>query len=342
METMGRKKRPRRSFTRAFKAEVVELVRQPGNTAASVARDLDLTETAVREWVKQADVDAGNGEGGLDHGGAGRAGPAAPGESGVARGARHPQAGDGFLREGDPVNVFPFIEAEKVEQRNVAKACELLEVSRSAFYEWSKHLPSARELADDELGERIEQIHDWVSGHLRVAAGASPSCAATGCTWPASGWRGSCANAVWSAAAGAGGRRPRSPILTTDAAVDLLKRAFGPGTVELDRVYVGDITYIWTWEGWAYLATVIDLASRRVVGWAMADHMRAELVCDALTMAIGARRPAAGAIFHSDRGTQYTSSEFTDAARRPRDDPVAVAGPANAGTTRWPKASSPR
>ena len=63
METMGRKKRPRRSFTQAFKAEVVELVRQPGPTAASVARDLDLTETAVREWVKQADIDDGTGDG---------------------------------------------------------------------------------------------------------------------------------------------------------------------------------------------------------------------------------------------------------------------------------------
>jgi transposase len=63
METMGRTKRPRRSFTKAFKAEVVELVRQPGNTAASVARDLDLTETAVRAWVKQADVDAGRRDG---------------------------------------------------------------------------------------------------------------------------------------------------------------------------------------------------------------------------------------------------------------------------------------
>jgi len=63
METMGRSKRPRRSFTKAFKAEVVELVRQPGNSAASVARDLDLTETAVRAWVKQADVDDGYREG---------------------------------------------------------------------------------------------------------------------------------------------------------------------------------------------------------------------------------------------------------------------------------------
>src|SRR5205823_45045 len=88
------------------------------------------------------------------------------------------------------------------------------------------------------------------------------------------------------------------------AAVDLVKRAFGPGTVELDRVYVGDITYIWTWEGWLYLATVIDLASRRVVGWAMADHMRTQLVSDALRMAVARRRPAPGLIFHSDRGTQ--------------------------------------
>ena len=63
METMGRAKRPRRSFTKEFKAEVVELVRQPGNSAASVARDLDLTETAVRAWVKQADIDGGSREG---------------------------------------------------------------------------------------------------------------------------------------------------------------------------------------------------------------------------------------------------------------------------------------
>jgi putative transposase len=95
-------------------------------------------------------------------------------------------------------------------------------------------------------------------------------------------------------------------------AADLIKRAFGPGTVELDRVYVSDITYIWTWEGWLYLATVIDLSSRRVVGWSMADHMRTELVADALRMAVAARRPGPGLIFHSDRGTQYTSTEFTD------------------------------
>ena len=74
-------------------------------------------------------------------------------------------------------------------------------------------------------------------------------------------------------------------------------------------VRIRDNTYIRTWEGWLYLATVIDVASRRVVGWSMADDMRAELVCDALGMAIEHRRPGA-LIFHSDRGCQYTSGEF--------------------------------
>ena len=95
-------------------------------------------------------------------------------------------------------------------------------------------------------------------------------------------------------------------------ATDLVRRAFAPGLLELDRVWVGDITYLRKWEGWCYLATVIDLASRRVVGFAMADHMRVSLVTDALQMAITARRPRPGLIFHSDRGSQYTSATFRE------------------------------
>ncbi len=203
-----------------------------------------------------------------------------------------------------------FVEAEKAEQRNVAKACELLEVSRSAFYEWHTHRPSARQLADDALGERIQAIYD----HSRGTYGGPR-------VHKALRWEGVCASRKRVARImrqkGLVGRCRRRWTKTTvsDAetvAVDLLKRVFGPETVELDRVYVSDITYIWTWEGWLYLATVIDLGSRRVVGWSMADHMRTELVADALRMAVAARRPAPGLIFHSDRGTQYTSAEFTD------------------------------
>ena len=110
-------------------------------------------------------------------------------------------------------------------------------------------------------------------------------------------------------AAGLEGRRKKRWRTTTIAdpaaerARDLIQRDFAPrpGT---DRRYAGDITYIMTWEGWAYLATVIDLSSRRVVGWALADHMRTSLVEDALSMAFARRRPADGVIFHSDRGCQ--------------------------------------
>jgi transposase InsO family protein len=99
-----------------------------------------------------------------------------------------------------------------------------------------------------------------------------------------------------------------------EAARDLIQRQFEPG-LEMDRRYVGDITYISTWEGWAYLATVVDLASRRVVGWALTDHMRTELVEEALTMAFEHRAPEPGVTFHSDRGCQYTSGDFATLAR---------------------------
>ena len=103
-----------------------------------------------------------------------------------------------------------------------------------------------------------------------------------------------------------------------EAAKDLIQRHFGP-CEEIDRRYVGDITYIATWEGWAYLATVIDLASRKVVGWSLADHMRTELVEDALTDGLcqpGDQRK----VSFSTRtaGCQYTSKDFADLAREQR------------------------
>ena len=89
-------------------------------------------------------------------------------------------------------------------------------------------------------------------------------------------------------------------------APDLVERTFS--TDQPDRLWTADITYIPTWSGWLYLAVVLDVFSRRVVGWAMADHLRTELVLDALDMALWNRQPAAGLVHHSDRGCQYTSA----------------------------------
>ena len=210
------------------------------------------------------------------------------------------------------MNVYPFIAAEKAAAHHVATACALLEVSQSAYYQWSKHVPSVRERSDGALSEQIVAIHTdsretygaprvhrqlrrngIVCGRRRVAR----LMAVRGLT-------------------GRAKRRWKRTTITDPSApppaTDRVRRAFAPGLLELDRVWVGDITIFRTWEGWCYLATVIDLASRRVVGFAMADHMRVSLVTDALRMAIMARRPRPGLIFHSDRGSQYTSATFRE------------------------------
>ena len=208
------------------------------------------------------------------------------------------------------MNRYRFVEAEKAQRRNVAKACELLEVSTSAFYDWHQHRPSTRQLADEQLAERIVAIFEasrrtygWPRVHKALGAeGIHASRKRVARIMRQKGLIGRC-------------RRRSTKTTISDPetkAADLIKRAFGPGTVEVDRVYVSDITYVRTWEGWLYLATVTDLSSRRVVGWSMAEHMRTELVADALRMAVAARRPGPGLIFHSDRGTQYTSTEFSD------------------------------
>ena len=97
---------------------------------------------------------------------------------------------------------------------------------------------------------------------------------------------------------------------------DLIGRDFTTDPAAIDTRWCGDITYINTWEGWLYLATVIDLASRRVVGWAVADHLKTDLVDAALADALRRRRPADGLVFHSDRGCQYVSAQHARLARQ--------------------------
>ncbi|WP_163014359.1 DDE-type integrase/transposase/recombinase, partial [Pseudomonas viridiflava] len=96
-------------------------------------------------------------------------------------------------------------------------------------------------------------------------------------------------------------------------AANLLDRQFNPERA--NQAWVADITYIRTRSGWLYLATVMDLFSRKIVGWSMAPHMRAELVCSALQLAIAQRQPEAGLIMHSDRGSQYAGGAYQDLLR---------------------------
>lgn len=206
------------------------------------------------------------------------------------------------------MNIYPFIEAEKACRRNVKRACELLKVSRAAFYQ---HLagPSARERADAELATVIQEVHTESKGrygaprvHAQLARdGRRHGRKRVARIMRSAGLRGRAAK-----------RWKRTTIADPAAAAraDKIRRDFTADAANLNARWCGDITYISTWQGWLYLATVIDISSRRVVGYAMTDHLRTSLVSDALANAVAARGPAPGVIFHSDRGCQYTSAEF--------------------------------
>ncbi len=188
----------------------------------------------------------------------------------------------------------------------VATQCRVLGVSPSGYYAWLDRAPSARRVLDEALFERIRVIHSESRGTYgapRIHAELLEE-----------GWRIARKRvARVMREAGLFGVSRRKWVSTTqrrpDArpAPDLVERDFTAD--EPDQLYVADITYVPTWAGFLFLAVVLDACTRRVVGWAMANHLRTELVLDALNMALHQRRPT-DVIHHSDQGTQYTSISF--------------------------------
>lgn len=200
------------------------------------------------------------------------------------------------------MSVYPFIEAEKRCRRNVKRACELLKVSRAAFYEHLKG-PSRRDQADAELTSEIQAVH----GESKGRYGAPRVHAALRRRGRSHGRKRVARLMRQAGLAGRAAKRWKKTTIPDPAATaraDRIRRDFTADANQLNSRWCGDITYIRTWEGWLFLATVIDIASRRVVGFAMADHLRTELVADALGNAVAVRDPAPGVIFHSDRGCQ--------------------------------------
>ena len=187
----------------------------------------------------------------------------------------------------------------------MSRMCRMLEVSRSGYYEWLHRPPRPQTAADQQLQDKVQRYFVQGRGtygtrrikYLLAQEGLRVSRRRIGRLLTHAGLR--CKTR----------RRFKAPTASGQAqavAPNQLNREFtGP---DLDTIYVGDITYLPTGEGWLYLAIVLDLCSRAVVGWSMADHMRAELVNQAL--AICQRQPAAGLIMHTDRGSQYGADSY--------------------------------
>jgi putative transposase len=197
--------------------------------------------------------------------------------------------------------VFSFIAAEKTGCP-VALMCRTLEVNRTSFHDWERRAPSDRTLTDAWLTERIKEIHESkrrvygaprIHAELRLAHGVRVGRKRVERLMRAAGISGLVPK-----------KRGRTTIRVPGVRVadDLVERRFRPAAPNV--LWLADITYLRSWEGWLYLAAVQDAYSRAIVGWSMADHMRSELVVDALTMAVRRRRPERGLVHHSDQGSQ--------------------------------------
>jgi putative transposase len=211
------------------------------------------------------------------------------------------------------VTVYRYISGEKAHGAPISRMCELLGVSASGYYAWTARAPSDRALGDAWLIERIKAIHaanrgvygaPRVHAELRLAEGIRVSRKRVERLMGQAGLSGLVSR-----------KRGRTTIRVAGVRVadDLVARQFRPEAP--DVLWIADLTYLRTWEGWLYLAAVQDAFSRRIVGWSMADHMRAQLVVDALGMGVSRRRPDPGLVHHSDQGSQYVSLAFGQAAR---------------------------
>ena len=204
------------------------------------------------------------------------------------------------------MSVFRFVAAERAHH-SVKTLCRVLGVSRSGFHAWLVRPASPRTLADAALLERIGELHRAsrrTYGSPRIykdlrAEGVRVGRKRIERLMRQAGLSGTLSK-----------RRGKTTVRVPGVRVanDLVKRDFSPPAP--NQLWLADITYIRSWEGWLYLAVVVDCFSRRVVGWALEDNLRAELVVDALEQALQRRRPERGLVHHSDQGSQYVSLSF--------------------------------
>ena len=201
--------------------------------------------------------------------------------------------------------MFGFIQ-KNTKSYSVAMLCRVLEASRSGYYAWLKRLPSARDQADQDALKDIKQLYVHSKGRLGQRK-LWERLRDLGKKWG----RGRVARLMRAHGLKGKKKRPFRPT-TTDSdhalgvAPNLLEQDFTAQAP--NQKWTSDITYIWTTQGWLYLCVVLDLFSRRIVGWALMDTLAQDLVITAIRRAVAQRLPPPGLIFHSDRGSQYASA----------------------------------
>ncbi|QXT61750.1 IS3 family transposase [Tessaracoccus palaemonis] len=316
---MAAEKKSRRRYTAEYRAEAARLVIDTGRPIAHVAQELGIGSQLLGRWVQaERDRDAGEPDGDLSLDERAELKRLRREVSELRKDNEFLGKAAGLLRvEATTIERFELMAAEKANFE-VARMARLLRVSRSGYYQWAQRRvagPSSRARRQASLDERVRALHeasDQVYGAPRITADLHQEGTAVNVKTVASSLR----------RQGLEGISPRSfsPVTTipgvpTHHIPDRVSREWDTG--ELNRVWVSDITYLRTGEGWLYLCVVRDGCSRRVLGWAMDSHQDSDLVERALTMARTLRGDVPGqVVFHADRGTQYTSDQLHRAAKR--------------------------
>ncbi|MGP3951473.1 IS3 family transposase [Streptomyces sp. 7N604] len=303
-----------RKYPDELRERAVREVRTTGRPIAHVAKDLGIHKEALRGWLRQAEADTGERDDRLTTAEREELRQLRKEVAGVEAGERHPQSGEcAFCPGARPSTdeADQVIDSLKENGFGVGPVCRVLEWSESAYYARKKRPKSARQLRDEQLMPLIEQIHTE-SGGTYGARRITRALRRKGidvarCTVERLMRELSLEGVIR-------GQRRRTTVPEPSAPhpPDLVDRDFTASRP--DQLWVADMTYFRTWSGWAYVAFVLDVFSRTIVGWQVANHMRTELPLDALEVALWRRRikKDSGLIHHSDRGSQYVSIRYTD------------------------------
>ncbi|MFE6423834.1 IS3 family transposase [Streptomyces enissocaesilis] len=303
-----------RKYPDELRERAVREVRATGRPIAHVAKDLGIHKEALRGWVRQAEADHGERDDRLTTAEHDELKQLRKEVVELRRANEILKAASVFFCPGDrpsPDEAEQVIDHLRANGLGVDPVCRVLELSPSTYFARKKRPKSARRLGDEQLMPVIEQVHaesGGTYGARRITrALRRKGVEVARCT-------------VERLMAERGlegvirGRRRRTTIPEPSAPrpPDLVDRNFT--AARPDQLWVADMTYVRTWSGWAYVAFVLDVYSRMIVGWQVADHMRTELPLDALEMALWRRRikKDSGLIHHSDRGSQYVSIRYTD------------------------------
>ncbi|MGW4049178.1 IS3 family transposase [Streptomyces sp. NPDC004721] len=303
-----------RKYPDELRERAVREVRTTGRPVAHVARDLGIHKEALRGWVRQAEADAGDRDDRLTTAEREELKQLRKEVAELKRANEILKAASVFFCPGDrpsPDEAEQVIDHLRQKGLGVDPVCRVLELSPSTYFARKKRPKSARRLRDEQLIPLIERVHAE-SGGTYGARRITRALRRKGVQVAR------CTVERLMAELGLEGvirgqrRRTTVPEPSAPRPPDLVDRNFTASRP--DQLWVADMTYVRTWSGWVYVAFVLDVFSRTIVGWQVANHMRTELPLDALEMALWRRRikKDSGLVHHSDRGSQYVSIRYTE------------------------------